>query len=888
MKKLFLTAIVALTALFTQAQERRTDWDFTLGWSNETVSRLEANIALGGNWTTERKGQWAQIGARSAGPLTVKDVNGEEWEIPETKGLSFGATAAKHVIVAYNYDGDGNNFFGKSMLWINGSKAMDTFTIEDVQPGDRIIIVYESHNTSQERGFKATTPGVTIEGTEGEVQTQTIAIDTVTYVTNDFGGGPVTFTSTSGHHIYRIALNELPDNQPVDNTAKVAFLYNSTYPNYALEADIAHIVLGEPEFVTGVDVTDVDLASTTISANDLTDYDLVVLSGSIGSQEPQAPTLRKLISCVPVLNLSTNLYETWGWGTPTVTGEGMAFVPENYRSHSLFADSNDGTTFVDEDGYLPMFDGAGITAIIPQGDYLADDNVLATVGEAFAIHVHNPNHNAYMLLPYNVESVEYASGNIGYLLINAISYLQKSKRLISKAAMPTIAYEYKDLTTLVTLNTLSKPSDIYYTLDGTEPTAQSTRYTEPFAITTTGVVVKAVTIAEGYIDSDVLTSDEVELKSQVKTPVISVDAQQGESTFTVECATAGADIYYNYSGSALASESELYTGAVTLKQRRNVTAFAVSEGMVQSESAERFIAVIGESLRIDTLAVMNSHDKEFGSGDIVKAYNYYSTTEVVDSVGTPLTYEDGTPILDENNEPMMDWTYTYAPANNLTYKDFGNGWAVGSYGQRINNQNTTGSGVRKIGTGEYGPLTIDDTGYTTGAMSFLVCKNAGDPASAWIQTTEKIQAPFDITIWISGQGSAGLNNEVELSVSGDSIEWQVIDVVNTTELKNIVKFVRSYEGNDAVFFRAASANKDNTTAQKTLIFDILLTNHGELSAAAEQAANGIEEQKASGSIRLTRIYNLNGVETGRMGHGVNIVKEVYENGTVKTRKVIVK
>ena len=891
MKRFFLLSIIMMLALAVNAQERRTDWDFSLGWSNETVSRLEANIALGGDWTTDKKGQWAQTGKRAAGPLVVKDVSSEEWAIPETEGLTFGATDAKHVIVAYDYDGDGNPFHGRKFLWINGSKAQDQVTIDDVRQGDRIIIVYESHNPSQERGFKAVTSGVTIEGTDGEVTAQTIEIDTVTFVTGpDFSDGPVTFQSTSGHHIYRIALNELADNQPVENSNKVAFVYDSAYPGFSIDEDIPHIVLGIEDYAGKNAIDDLDLSTTQLDADNLKEYDVVVISGSISASEPQAAVLRSLISSVPVLNLSTNLYALWGWGTPTVTDDGRALVAEDYRSNDLFTDPVVGSSVISEDGYVNVLDGASIIGITPQGSYLSDDQVLATVGDVWAIHVHNPNHNAYMLLPFDVESTPYAAEAIGSLVGNAISYLKKSKRQVSKAAQPTISLEYKDMTTYVTLNTLSRPSDIYYTLDGSEPTAQSTLYTEPFAVSTEGTVVKAITIAEGYLDSDVMTSDVIGLKAQVKTPVISVDTQEGESAFMLSCATTGADVYYNYSGSTRVSESQLYTDAVVLKHRTTVTAFAVSEGMVQSEAAQQFIAVKGEQLRIDTLAVMNSHDKEFGSGDIFAAFNYYSTTEVVDSVGTPLTYEDGTPILDENNEPMMEWTYVYAPAGELKYKDFGNGWAVGSYGQRVNNQNalSPSSGERPLETGAYGPLTVDDAGFTAGAMSFLVCKSAGDPASAWIQTTEKVQGPFDINIWISGQGSAGLNNEVELSVSADSLIWTVIDIINTTELKNIVKFVRSYEGSDEVYFRAASANKDNTTAQKTLVFDILLSNHGPLSVAAEQEANGIEEPTALGRVKQTIVYGLNGVQTGRLSRGVNIVKAVYDNGVVKTRKIIVK
>ncbi|MBR6605515.1 MAG: chitobiase/beta-hexosaminidase C-terminal domain-containing protein [Prevotella sp.] len=882
MKKIYFIIACLFFAVCINAQERRTDWDFTQGWSKETVSRLEANIALGGDWTTERAGQWGQIGKRSAGELTIEDVSGEEWVIPETKGLLFGATAAKHIIVAYDYAGDGNDFYGKSMLWINGNKAQDYVTITGVLPGDKIIIVYESHNPSQERGMKATTAGVTVEGTEGEVQSVTMGIDTVTYVTGtDFLGGDVTFQATSGFHIYRIAINELKENEPIDTRNKIAYIYNSTFPGYSLETDLMRFYIGDEEINPNAVITDIDLANNTIDAAQLLEYDLLLLSNAISKDEKQANTLKRLFVSVPILNLSSSLYEAWGIGKQVQTNDCQVTLTEKGKTSECFKE------LVTDEGLLPLFSDANIVGIETVGNYLANDDILAKVGDVTAIHMHSPNRNAYMLLPFDIQNADYATNEFATLIINSISHLISTKRLLSQAAMPSISLEYKDMTTMVTLKTLSSPSHIYYTLDGTEPTENSLLYSEPFPVTEEGIVVKAITIAEGYYDSDVLTSDVIELRAQAKSPTIGTSKIDNATEVVISCETSNAQIYFNYSGSSLVSESQLYTNSFTISHRTEITAFATAEGMVQSEPVKLLVTVEGESLRIDTLAWMNSHDREYGSGDLVKAYNYYSS-EITDSIGTPLTYEDGTPIYDENGEQLMEWTYIYAPANSLTYKDFNNGWAVGSYGQRINAQNTISSGERHVGTGEYGPLTIEDTGFSTGAISFLVCKNATDPASGWLQTTKKLQAPFDINVWMTGSGKEGLNNELELSVSSDSIEWTVIDTIKTTALKNVVKFIRSYEGTNEVYLKVACANHDNLTQQKTMVYDILITYHGENSIAAEQGTTGIKESNLSNKIKATQIYNLKGIQTNRINKGINIVKKIYDNGKVEIQKVFVK
>lgn len=56
----------------------------------------------------------------------------------------------------------------------------------------------------------------------------------------------------------------------------------------------------------------------------------------------------------------------------------------------------------------------------------------------------------------------------------------------------------------VEMSTSTKDATIYYTLDGSKPTAESLRYTEPFEVTRNGII-KAVGTREGWFNSDVTT-----------------------------------------------------------------------------------------------------------------------------------------------------------------------------------------------------------------------------------------------------------------------------------------------------------------------------------------------------------------------------------------------
>lgn len=879
MKRNIITLTLGLmTVIGAGAQERR-NWNFTHGWSDETLANIEQNITSGGDWTLESPGNY-QIGNREAGPLTV-NIDGTAWEIPETQGLQFGATSAKHIIIAYDNQ---LGYHGKQFLWINGSKDQDYFTIPKVAAGEKIFVVYESHNKEEERGFKTTTDGVFIDGTTDQTATSTIGIDTAVFYVQEYYGVEsvdVTFQATAGIHLYRICVGqELYDDEPVVEKDKVAYIYDSGFEGYDKAADMPLdlITYELPNRIENMELVEIDAAQAdgSVTKDSLMAFEAVVVSGAMRKDNSMAQTVKEAVAYVPMVNLSPELYETWGYAKAVKTGMNTLYVDTTAAKSTLFEPSSASTRpYVDEDGNFSMFisgDGAaGYDA--PQGSYFANDSVLAWAGSTPVIHVHNMERNAYIMVPYTYPMGEPDESFID-ILPNAIKMVMQTKKAVVKTAKPTVTTTLKKLATEVKFD-CSTPNTTYrYTTDGSDPATNGTAYTGPFLITEAGTIVKVVAQGDGYLPSDVVSSDPVEVKDQVATPVISVAQETGKSTVTIECATPGAEIYYNFSGVADPAAAELYLEPITMTQHSTVYAFATNYELVQSEVASCLVTVPGESVRIDTLAYMNSNDEAYPTGDICKAFSYYTKEQAVDGAGQPLYDDLGNPI--------------YLPSDSVFYLDFGNGWAVGSMGQRINNQTT--AATAEVGTGVYGPLTIADHGATDGAMSFLTTKSDTDPASAWLQSTVKLQAPFDVVVFMTGQGAYGDSNSLELLVSPDSTQWTSLGMFTTIEMKNIERKVMSYEGSDNVYIKLRSVCDEGmkSTAIRTMIFDLMVLNHGELSEEYEDMVSGISNAQPDGEIVRTEIYSLSGTRLPAMKRGINIVKEVYANGTVKARKVVVR
>ena len=138
---------------------------------------------------------------------------------------------------------------------------------------------------------------------------------------------------------------------------------------------------------------------------------------------------------------------------------------------------------------------------------------------------------------------------------------------------------------------------------------------------------------------------------------------------------------------------------------------------------------------------------------------------------------------------------------------------------------------------------------------------------------------------------------MEVYVTNDTIsgEWTKIGDLLSNDISGVdddnddgssriwKKTILSYEGTDMVYVKLASGGT------KANIFDIFIKNEGEASKDYITGIKDVTEgSEAAGEVVKTLIYSINGTQLNAPAKGINIIKEVYANGQVKTRKAIVK
>ena len=129
----------------------------------------------------------------------------------------------------------------------------------------------------------------------------------------------------------------------------------------------------------------------------------------------------------------------------------------------------------------------------------------------------------------------------------------------------------------ISLATTSIGATIYYTTDGSTPTASSTPYTGAFELTTSPTTVKAIAIRDGH-GSPVATET---FQIQLAAPTITV-SNSGLATITAE---AGATIHYTTDGTTPTASSPTYTAPVQLTNPQIIKAIAVKTNYITSEAA---------------------------------------------------------------------------------------------------------------------------------------------------------------------------------------------------------------------------------------------------------------------------------------------------------------
>lgn len=172
----------------------------------------------------------------------------------------------------------------------------------------------------------------------------------------------------------------------------------------------------------------------------------------------------------------------------------------------------------------------------------------------------------------------------------------------------------------VTLSCGTEDAVIRYTLDGSQPTANSQIYTGAINITET-TTIKAKAYKEGMSDSTIVSAVYTIRSTPTETvaaPVISpvggtYDAAQN---VTITCDTEGAQIRYTLDGTEPTESSALYGGPITLKNTVTINAKAFKDGMWES-------SIVTESYTIEIIVAAWQSYVAYAVGDVV-SYNNQS------------------------------------------------------------------------------------------------------------------------------------------------------------------------------------------------------------------------------------------------------------------------
>ena len=218
------------------------------------------------------------------------------------------------------------------------------------------------------------------------------------------------------------------------------------------------------------------------------------------------------------------------------------------------------------------------TVTLSGGTYSSATETLSSGSYTFTIPA-----NSFTAGPYTL-SVNY-SGDSNYSAATGTAPVTYTAP--PPAATPVFSLHAGTYTSTqsVTITDATTGAAIYYTTDGTTPTASSTLYNGAISVSATETI-EAIAVATGYSNSAV-ASAAYTITPPAATPVFSPIAGTYTSaqSVTITDATTGASIYYTTNGTTPTASSTLYSSAISVSTTETVEAIAVATGYTNSAVA---------------------------------------------------------------------------------------------------------------------------------------------------------------------------------------------------------------------------------------------------------------------------------------------------------------
>ena len=333
-----------------------------------------------------------------------------------------------------------------------------------------------------------------------------------------------------------------------------------------------------------------------------------------------------------------------------------------------------------------------------------------------------------------------------------------------------------------------------YTLDGTDPTPESSVYEGPFAFSGS-VELRAKVFSDDFFDSAVVTSRLTRVWENVATPVIDAAASftGSKAKVVISCATDGATVRYTLNGNEPNSHSTKYTGPIYVTDSCTVKAYATMLDYLDSAVATQSI------------------EKVWGIGDSLGKPDHGFTTDGTGGVGWTRVTDATSP----NGEAMKSGAITHNQTSVLETTIMGPGTLTFSWRTSCEEDPDGYYEWDHVEFSVDGAVLLRRDGETQWTNESVRIEGDGAHAVAWTYKKDDVEGAGEDAAWVAGYGWASDYTETQTTTLHVPYAWllqhdpEIVDEFDAYENAAKAKAANGYKVWECYMIDVSPNDKDD-------------------------------------------------------------------------------